>query len=249
VFHAERAADGGIVISGNVANPSERSAILALAHRRFGSANIGGDLTYASGEPAGYVDAVGTALTILARLSGGHVEIRDKAISADGLTFEPAAVDGIADTLANGLPPGFSVAANTVAARQTGQPVTPAGCRDLIDGVVQTGGIAFEGTSADISVDSVGILDRIAAAMARCSGAHVEVGAFSDNQGSASRNRDRTQARAEAIVEFLVSAGIRRERLTAVGYGEDKPIADNNTEAGRAINQRVEFAVALAAGG
>jgi OOP family OmpA-OmpF porin len=182
-------------------------------------------------------------------MSGGSVEIRDTAISVNGLTYEPAAVDGIADTLANDLPSGFSVAADTVAARQADQPVTAAECRDLIDDVVQTGGIAFDGTSADISADSIGVLDRVAAAMARCDDAHVEVGAYSDNQGSAARNRDRTQARAEAIVEFLVAAGIKRERLTATGYGEDKPIADNDTEAGRAKNQRVEFAVALSGGG
>jgi outer membrane protein OmpA-like peptidoglycan-associated protein/osmotically-inducible protein OsmY len=249
IFRAERAADGGIVIAGNAGNPADRTAILALAHRRFGAAEIGGDLAYASGEPAGFVDAVGIALAVLSRMSGGSVEIRDAALSVNGLTYEPAAVDGIADTLANDLPSGFSVAADTVAARQADQPVTAAECRDLIDDVVQTGGIAFDGTTADISADSIGVLDRVAAAMARCDDAHVEVGAYSDNQGSAARNRDRTQARAEAIVEFLVAAGVKRERLTATGYGEDKPIADNDTEAGRAKNQRVEFAVALSGGG
>ncbi len=248
-FSAERVANGGILIAGNAPGPEERDAILALAHRRFGSAEIGGDLAYASGAPAGYVDAVGTVLQVLSRLSGGHVEIRDQAVSVDGLAYDPAAVEAIADVLTSGLPQGFTLAANTVAARQPDQPATPAECRDLLDAVLQTGGIGFNGSTAEISTDSVGLLDRVSAVLARCPDAPVEVGAYSDNQGSAAKNRDRTQARAEAIVEFLVSAGIKRERLTAVGYGEDKPIADNTTDAGRAKNQRIEFALTLPPGG
>ena len=113
----------------------------------------------------------------------------------------------------------------------------------------ETFAIAFDGNKADIAADSLGLLDRVSAAIARCPDAAVEVGAHSDNEGTTARNRDKTQARAEAIVEFLVSAGIKRERLTAVGYGEANPVGDNNTEAGRAANQRIEFSVALPDGG
>jgi OOP family OmpA-OmpF porin len=188
-------------------------------------------------------------LGVLSRLAGGHVEISDKTVAVDGLTFVPGAVEQIVDSLASDLPPGFTVATDNVSARQADQPVTPAQCRDLIQGVLQTGAIRFEGNNADISSNSFGVLDRVAAAIGRCPDAAVEVSAHSDNQGSASRNRDRTQARAEAIVEYLVSAGIKRERLKAVGLGEDNPIGDNNTEAGRAANQRIEFSVALPDGG
>ena len=248
LFRAARAADGGVDIGGNVASPDDRAQIMALLHRKFGSGAVNGDLTFAGGAPAGFADAVGVALGVLSRLSGGSVALSDKALSVDGLAFDPAAASGIADTLASDLPPGFTVAANTVAARQPDQPVTPGECRDLLAGVLQSGGIGFSGAAADIAADSLGVLDRVSAVLMRCPDARVEVGAYSDNQGSAAKNRDRTQARAEAIVDFLVSAGIKRERLTAVGYGEDKPIADNDTEVGRAKNQRVEFAVTLSGG-
>ena len=248
-FLAERAPNGGVVMNGNVASAADRDAIFAAAHRKFGVAEISGDLVFASGAPAGFVDAAATMLEVLSRLSGGHVEIADQAVTADGLTFDPAAAGQVADTLASDLPQGFTVAANTVAARQADQPVTPAACRDLIQGALQTGAIAFDASKPEIAADSLGLLDRVAAAIARCPDAGIEVGAHSDNEGTAARNRDRTQARAEAIVEFLVSAGIRRERLTAVGYGEDNPVGDNNTETGRASNQRIEFSVALPDGG
>ena len=58
-----------------------------------------------------------------------------------------------------------------------------------------------------------------------------------------------TQARAEAIVDYLVDAGVERERLKAVGYGEDKPVAENSTKVGKAANRRIEFTVAIPEGG
>jgi OOP family OmpA-OmpF porin len=166
-----------------------------------------------------------------------------------GLVYQPGAVGDIADSLSAALPDGFTGDATGVETRQDGQPLAAAECRDRIQSVLQTGRIAFEGAQAEISGDSIGLLDRVSAVIARCPEAEVEVGAHSDSEGSSSRNRDRTQARADAIVEFLVAAGIRRERLAGVGYGEKNPIADNTTAAGKAANQRIEFSVALPDGG
>jgi OOP family OmpA-OmpF porin len=136
-----------------------------------------------------------------------------------------------------------------VETRQDDQPIAAADCRDRIQAVLQSGRIAFDGTQADISADSVGVLDRVSSVISRCPDTEIEVGAHSDSDGSSSRNRDRTQARADAIVDFLVSAGIKRERLAGVGYGEKNPVADNSTAAGKAANQRIEFSVSLPDGG
>lgn len=247
-FVAERQGNK-LVMNGNVANESDRDTIFAVARRKFGQAEIGGQIVFASGEPAGFVEAATVLMQVLSRLAGGRVEIADKAISVDGLVYQPGAVEEIADTLATGLPDGFTIASNTIATRQPNQAVAAEQCRDLLQAVLQTGRIAFEGSKADIASDSVGALDRVSAVIARCPDAGIEVGAHSDSEGSSSRNRDRTQARAEAIVDFLVNAGIKRERLAAVGYGETKPVADNGTEQGKAANRRIEFSVELPNGG
>ncbi len=90
---------------------------------------------------------------------------------------------------------------------------------------------------------SLGLLDRVAGTLLRCGDVGIEVAAHADSDGSASKNRDLTQARAEAVVDYLVDAGVRREQLTAVGYGEDNPIADNSTAEGKRANRRIEFLV------
>ncbi len=247
-FLAERRG-GGLVVSGNVSDAEGRQAILAAAHRDFGAIDASDDLVFASGAPNGFVDAATAALRALSRLAGGRVEIVDQAVSISGVAFYPSAVDDIGELLRGALPDGYDVVSNRLMAGQEGQPVTAERCRDLLQAVLKTGRIEFDGDKAEITADSYGVLDRVSAAMARCSSASVEIGAHSDSDGSASRNRQRTQTRADSIVDFLVGAGVRRERLTAVGYGESAPIADNSTAEGKAANRRIEFTVELPSGG
>ncbi len=246
-FAAERRG-AGIVLSGNIASPVERQRLLEAAHRKFGSAAVDDQLVYASGEPDGFAAAAEAVVQALSRLSGGQASVVDDAMTVAGYTYYPAAAGEITDELKSGLPDGFKLNADAIASRQGDQPVTADQCRDLMQSVLKIGGIGFDGGKAALTEDSEGILDRASAVIDRCPQAGVEVGAHSDSDGSASLNRDLTQARAETILEYLVAAGVKRERLTAVGYGETKPIADNATAAGKAANRRIEFTFTEPAG-
>jgi OOP family OmpA-OmpF porin len=239
---------GDLTLAGYVASDDDRRAILAAAARKFGTAPIVDKLVFASGAPAGFVPAVGVALQAVSRLAGGRAEIVDTAMKIGGGVFYPVAEEEITDTATSALPAGFT-ADISLTTRQDDQPASPERCRDLLQGVLQTGRIAFDGNKAEIAPDGFGLLDRVAATLARCPDAKIQIGAHSDSEGSSSRNRDRTQARAEAIVDYLVTAGVQRERLTPVGFGESKPVGDNATPEGKAANQRIEFTVELSDGG
>lgn len=69
----------------------------------------------------------------------------------------------------------------------------------------------------------------------------VQIEGHTDNTGSAKRNRELSKSRAESVRSWLVKKGIEPGRLTAAGFGPDKPIDSNDTEAGRRNNRRVEF--------
>jgi len=69
----------------------------------------------------------------------------------------------------------------------------------------------------------------------------VTIAGHTDSEGSEDGNQRLSTGRAEAVLDYLVNAGVNGGRLKAVGYGETKPIAPNRTEAGRAKNRRVEF--------
>lgn len=105
--------------------------------------------------------------------------------------------------------------------------------------------IHFKTDRAEIESSSFGLLDSVVAVLA--SNDHdklnIQIEGHTDSQGSAAYNKGLSQRRAEAVVAYLVNKGIAKSRLTARGFGLEKPIADNHTEEGRAKNRRVVFAI------
>lgn len=71
----------------------------------------------------------------------------------------------------------------------------------------------------------------------------VEISGHTDSRGSDEYNKNLSHARAKTIVEYLIEKGIDKARLTYQGYGEENPVADNDTEEGRQLNRRVEFKI------
>jgi outer membrane protein OmpA-like peptidoglycan-associated protein/tetratricopeptide (TPR) repeat protein len=71
----------------------------------------------------------------------------------------------------------------------------------------------------------------------------VEISGHTDNTGSPDHNQELSEQRALSVVEYLVNRGIERNRLNAAGYGEMKPVADNETEEGRVLNRRTELKI------
>lgn len=107
-------------------------------------------------------------------------------------------------------------------------------------------GITFESGSAEITAEGRAVLDEAVAVLANAIGVTVEVGGHTDNAGGAASNQRLGQARAESVVTYLVDGGVEVAILTAVGYGEEQPIADNATPEGREQNRRIEFSVSPA---
>ena len=102
--------------------------------------------------------------------------------------------------------------------------------------------IHFETGSAILAGNSFELLDEIATTvLGNPNLGHIEVAGHTDSQGSASGNLTLSQRRAETVMNYIVDRGASAERLSARGYGEEEPIADNETPAGRATNRRVVF--------
>jgi OOP family OmpA-OmpF porin len=120
------------------------------------------------------------------------------------------------------------------------------GCPDELPPAVKkfTGvieGIKFKTGSANILPGSFTILDRAVAVLKEYGDLRMEIQGHTDNRGKAEYNKNLSQKRADAVRTYFITKGIAADRLTAVGYGLDKPIADNKTESGRATNRRTEF--------
>jgi outer membrane protein OmpA-like peptidoglycan-associated protein len=94
-----------------------------------------------------------------------------------------------------------------------------------------------------IKSSSFGILDNIVSIMKNNSEYNLSISGHTDSMGDDAKNMELSGKRADAVKKYLTDKGIQPDRLTARGYGETVPVADNNTAAGRAKNRRVEFKV------
>jgi outer membrane protein OmpA-like peptidoglycan-associated protein len=99
----------------------------------------------------------------------------------------------------------------------------------------------FNTGSRSPNTDSSSRLDRFAGAVANNRDAHVTVNGYTDNAGNAASNVQLSQARADAVKDELVNKGISADRISAKGYGEENPAADNGTTQGRGLNRRVSI--------
>lgn len=101
--------------------------------------------------------------------------------------------------------------------------------------------INFDFDKADIKPDSQPIIDQIVKLLKNNPDLNLTVEGHTDNVGQAPYNKKLSEARARSVVGALAAQGIEVRRLKAVGYGPDKPIADNSTDSGRVQNRRVEL--------
>ncbi len=104
-----------------------------------------------------------------------------------------------------------------------------------------TNNILFETGKATLKPESMTEIQKVADYMKKNPTARFEVQGHTDNQGSDKINDPLSQQRSEAVVKALESLGVDGFNLRAVGKGSHEPVADNNSEAGRAKNRRVEF--------
>lgn len=123
-----------------------------------------------------------------------------------------------------------------------GMKVGPNGCPQIvIDVQLLAKNIYFETASDVIKEESFASLDKVAAIMIANPLANLSIEGHTDSQGDDAMNLDLSKRRAQSVLNYLSKKGADVSHLAAVGYGETKPIADNSTKEGRALNRRVEL--------
>jgi len=120
-----------------------------------------------------------------------------------------------------------------------GAKVDAFGCE--VDVAIVLRGVNFHHDSDQLAGQSLAILDGVAATLTANPDIRVQVAGHTDSQGDDIYNKDLSQRRAASVVEYLAGKGVTGANLVPVGYGEEQPIADNDTAAGRAENRRVEL--------
>ena len=120
---------------------------------------------------------------------------------------------------------------------RAGAKVGPDGCYVLPDRPVEFT-IIFDIDDADIRADQRGVLREGATMLRQYPTAEAVIEGHADSTGRMSYNQDLSERRAASVRDYLIAAGVDSDRLTTVGHGETRPIADNNSEEGRQANRR-----------
>ncbi|CAG0910766.1 unnamed protein product, partial [Cyprideis torosa] len=130
---------------------------------------------------------------------------------------------------------------DVVAAPVEQEPVDPAICVDEINLILQENPVQFEPSSTNLTPDSAITITRIAQILYECNQYSFEIGGHTDSQGGEELNLRISEGRARAVMNAVLEQALEFGNLTAKGYGESEPIADNDTEEGRATNRRIEI--------
>jgi OmpA-OmpF porin, OOP family len=123
--------------------------------------------------------------------------------------------------------------------------ITATECETRFSVISTTGAIYFRTGSAELDPRSDPLLDSVADIANRCPNVRIEIAGYTDSVGSHDANFRLSDDRARSVADFLIRRGVSPSRIAARGYGEEHPIAPNNTEIGRSRNRRIEFHVIM----
>ncbi len=243
-FTATLSPEGQVQLRGRLSDASLRRVADSYAKSRFGSENVYTAARIVEGLPTDWPTRVLSALEALSNLSNGVVRVTPSIVSISGASSEEGASARIATLLADKLGEAEIYEIN-VLYRKKVEPIvalpTPEECEAQIGEILQENKIAFEPGSATINTSALGTMDEIAEVLRDCGALRLEIQGHTDSQGREEMNLNLSQARAQSVLNELRARRVRTVNFVAQGYGEAEPVADNETDAGREANRRIEF--------
>ena len=243
-FTATLSEDGKVELRGRLTDEMQRRAVDAFARSAFAAADVLTATRVDETLPDGWPVRVLAGLKALAEVDNGKLLVRADLVEVTGVTGSKEARGKITQILAEELGQGETFKVN-VRYDEALDPVaslpTPEECVADVNAVIARTKITFTPSSAEIATTARPVLDELAKILANCPPIQMEIGGHTDSQGSEGGNQALSQARAEAVLLALQGRRVDVSGMTAVGYGEAQPIADNGTEDGREANRRIEF--------
>lgn len=251
-------------LDGDVSSAASKSSLVAAAGRLFPGKPVVDKMRVIETRTRKWPLAAEQGLVALADLQKGDANLTRQQLTVTGQAANAAQVTRIHDRLATGLPKGYlSREQITVAAAAPPPPpppppkaVTPpppppppklsaaeAACQASLQSTVREGMIRFERASATLTRESFATLDKLAGVLKTCPDVTVEIEGHTDSEGTPERNQGLSDRRAKSVVDYLERNGVLASKVTAVGYGETRPLVPNDTAENRAKNRRIEFTV------
>jgi outer membrane protein OmpA-like peptidoglycan-associated protein len=260
-YHARR-----LTLSGNVPDRETRRDIKAQAKRYFPNSYILDKMEVGPGAPLDWKRATSSSLSQLARLKNGSTMIWNTEIEMRGRATSAEMRTDIRDRMKGELPSTYQffdeirvpepvIAEPEILVKQpqiteykeddlvSEEHLENDVCQSYLDSILAGESILFAPASAKFREDSFAVLTRLAHTAKRCPDTRIEIAGHTDSDGSRKFNEFLSLRRARSVVDFLTKQGISKDRLSAIGYGESKPVVPNTSKANKAKNRRIEFKI------
>ncbi|MCR9155619.1 MAG: OmpA family protein [Rhodobacteraceae bacterium] len=243
-FTATRSPEGDVQLRGRINSEIARQTADSFARAAFGSSTVRTTARVDETLPANWSSRVLAGLEALSRLSNGVVVVTPDALSITGITGNQNASSDIAGLLADKLGESelFEI---EVTYEEKLDPLlgipTPEECEAQIVEIIGDRKITFEPGSATLDSATQDIMDEIAELLQLCGDIPLVIAGHTDSQGREVMNQQLSQERAQAVVDALRQRRVLTASYEVRGYGEEQPIATNDTEEGREANRRIEF--------
>ncbi|SFB00119.1 OmpA-OmpF porin, OOP family [Poseidonocella pacifica] len=239
-----RSPEGQVQIRGRLRDDIARSSTESIARSYFGA-----DAVYMAARldqtlPEGWSLRVLAGLEAFSVVANGVLRVTPETVEVRGNTGNADASAQIARILSAQLGDGieYDIDVTYVEALDPLAALpTPEECMARISTITAESKITFEPGSATVDGASRPTLDSIAQVLSNCGDIPIEISGHTDSQGRETMNQQLSQQRAESVLAELRARRIPTTGFTAVGYGEEQPIADNDTAEGREENRRIEF--------
>jgi outer membrane protein OmpA-like peptidoglycan-associated protein len=239
----------GVVLTGNVPGQGAHDRLVDAATGAFGAANVVDKLTIdpaaGTSEQDAAIDQLGSLMpTLETNLEPWSATLQEQALAITGTATGAEALGTVNSALDTAGAAGAIELTQTI---DVGDAADPTAVAEELRSILSISGINFEPSSAVITQDSLPTLDRAVTALTAAFGAvpnlNVAIEGHTDSDGSAGSNQSLSERRANAVLTYLSDRGVPADRLTAAGFGADRPIADNATPEGRSQNRRIEFTI------
>jgi len=241
-----------VVLSGAVPSENTRGELMTEAAQSFPNLEAVDDMHVAGGAASPrFSEMARHAVGAVAELSTGEARIIDNQIVVIGDGAQPGVTE-VRRLLEEPPAPFRSRLAVTVDGLDVDHPELQGlnlndgdaeTCERAFDRLMERNVITFAEGSAALEPASRGVLNALASVALRCDRFSIEVAGHTDNTGDRAMNMDLSRRRADSVAAYLSGQGVARARLTAHGYGPDRPRASNATPTGQAANRRIEFYV------
>ncbi len=236
-----------VLLEGNVKTASEREALLAAV--RNSGFEVDDAITISPDVTDSDTRLVAVLLPpLLDGTEDGELSLREGTVTITGEALDPVEAEEIRAAIDDMTAAGLIVDDLTTT-RILPESVQIVALQEEIDQIFELARTIegqypnFAVSIDELSVGATNTLDRVAVAMRRYPLPAADVIGHADATGSKATNLALSEARALTVLDYLVDVGVDPGRLDAIGRGETEPVADNNTEGGRAENRRVDFVV------